>query len=139
MMHPFNSPWTPGASSCVTTCARLAISKHLVEKMGGKIGLESAVGKGSTFWFTVRLQKSAAPQPVPENNHCLVDLRVLVVDDNRTSRRFLHEQVIAWKMRNGKATGGADALDCLRRAVREGDPYSLAIIDFDMPNMDGVA
>jgi PAS domain S-box-containing protein len=117
----------------------LAISKHLVEKMGGKIGLESTFGKGSTFWFTVRLQKSAAPQPVPEDHDPLVNLRVLVVDDNRTSRRFLHEQVIAWKMRNGKATGGADALDCLRRAVREQDPYSLAIIDFDMPNMDGVA
>jgi PAS domain S-box-containing protein len=117
----------------------LAISKHLVEKMGGKIGLESALGKGSTFWFTLRLQKPAEPGPIPDDNHCLVNLRVLVVDDNRTSRRFLHEQVIAWKMRNGKATSGADALDCLRRAAREGDSYALAIIDLDMPNMDGVA
>jgi PAS domain S-box-containing protein len=117
----------------------LAISKQLVEKMGGKIGCESALGKGSTFWFTVRLQKSAAPPPIRESNHRLVNLRVLVVDDNRTSRRFLHEQVIAWKMRNGKATSGADALDSLRRAAQEGDPYPLAIIDLDMPNMDGVA
>ena len=116
----------------------LAISKQLVEKMGGKIGCESASGKGSTFWFTVRLQKSAVPRSIPEN-HRLVNLRVLVVDDNRTSRRFLHEQVIAWKMRNGEATSGADALDSLRRGAREGDPYPLAIIDLDMPNMDGVA
>jgi two-component system, sensor histidine kinase and response regulator len=117
----------------------LAISKHLVERMGGKIGFESALGKGSTFWFTVHLQKSAALEPVPEENHRLVNLRVLVVDDNRTCRRFLHEQVIAWKMRNGKATSGAEALDYLRRAAQEGDAYSLAIIDLDMPNMDGVA
>ena len=117
----------------------LAISKHLVENMGGKIGFESALGKGSIFWFTVHLQKSAARQSIPEDSSSLVNLRVLVVDDNRTSRRFLHEQVIAWKMRNGKATSGADALACLRKAAREGDSYPLAIIDLDMPNMDGVA
>ena len=117
----------------------LAISKQLVEKMGGKIGLESALGKGSTFWFTVRLQKSPALQSVLDGNHRLVNMRVLVVDDNMTSGRFLHEQIVAWKMRNGTATTGADALDCLRKAAREGDPYPLAIIDLEMPNMDGLA
>jgi two-component system, sensor histidine kinase and response regulator len=117
----------------------LAISKHLVVNMGGNIGLESALGKGSTFWFTVHLKKPAATHLTPEANHSLVNLRVLVVDDNRTSRRFLHEQVIGWKMRNGKAISGPDALTCLRRAAREGDSYPLAIIDLDMPNMDGLA
>ena len=66
-------------------------------------------------------------------------MRVLVVDDNTTSGRFLHEQIVAWKMRNGTATTGADALDCLRKAAREGDAYPLAIIDLEMPNMDGMA
>jgi PAS domain S-box-containing protein len=117
----------------------LTISKHLVEMMGGEIGLESALGEGSTFWFTVHLRKPEALQPIPDDNHSLVNLRVLVVDDNRTSRKFLHEQVIAWRMRNGKAISGGDALDCLRKAAREGDSYPLAIIDLDMPNMDGVA
>jgi PAS domain S-box-containing protein len=117
----------------------LAISKQLVEKMGGQIGLESAEGTGSTFWFTMRLQKSAAVQSILDGTHRLVNARVLVVDDNRTSRRFLHDQVIAWKMRNGKATSGADALDHLRKAAREGDPYPLAIIDLEMPSMDGMA
>jgi hypothetical protein len=57
-----------------------------------------------TLWFTLRLQKSPAVQSISDGNHRLVNVRVLVVDDNRTSRRFLHEQIIAWKMRNGKAT-----------------------------------
>ena len=117
----------------------LAISKQLIEKMNGKIGLESAQGKGSTFWFSLRLLKSPALQSIPDGDNRLVNVRVLVVDDNRTSRQFLQEQIIAWKMRHGEATSGADALDCLRRAAREGDPYLLAIIDREMPAMDGVA
>jgi len=117
----------------------LAISKQLIEKMNGKIGLESAQGKGSTFWFSLRLLKSPALQSISDGDNRLVNVRVLVVDDNRTSRRFLQEQINAWKMRNGEATSGADALDCLRRAAREGDPYRLAVIDREMPIMDGIA
>src|ERR1700722_9582866 len=67
----------------------LAISRQLVEKMGGKIGLESALGEGSTFLFTVRLQKSPALQPVLDGNHRLANMRVLVVVDNTTSGLFL--------------------------------------------------
>jgi CheY-like chemotaxis protein len=66
-------------------------------------------------------------------------MRVLVVDDNNISRRFLHEQILALKMRGDIATSGAEALDCLRKAALEGDPYPLAIIDREMPNMDGLA
>ncbi len=117
----------------------LAISRQLVQKMGGIIGLESTPGKGSTFWFTVHLKKSPALQSVLDGNHPLINMRVLVVDDNTTNCRFLHEQIIAWKMRNGTATSGADALDCLRKAAREGDSYPLAIVDLEMPSMDGMA
>jgi CheY-like chemotaxis protein len=66
-------------------------------------------------------------------------MRVLIVDDNKISRRFLHEQILALKMRGDIATSGAEALDCLRRAALERDPYPLAIVDREMPNMDGLA
>ena len=117
----------------------LAISRQLVEKMGGEIGVESALGKGSTFWFTVHLRKSPSLQSTLDSDHRLVNLRVLIVDDNPVSGQFIHEQIVAWKMRNGFATTGAEALSRLRRAAREGDPYPLGIIDQQMPDMDGIA
>jgi two-component system sensor histidine kinase/response regulator len=117
----------------------LAISKQLVEKMGGAIGVLSVPGKGSTFWFTVRLQKQPVPLSALDGDQILVNARVLIVDDNASNGRFLQEQITAWKMRSSIATTGSDALDCLRTAAQERDSYPLAIIDLDMPSMDGWA
>jgi PAS domain S-box-containing protein len=117
----------------------LAISKQLVERMGGTIAVLSVPGKGSTFWFSVRLQKQPAPPSALDGNRIFVNARVLIVDDNATNGRFLHEQIVAWKMRSGTAGTGSDALDCLRKAAQERDPYLLAIIDLEMPNIDGWA
>jgi two-component system, sensor histidine kinase and response regulator len=118
----------------------LAISKQLVEMMGGEIGVESEPGRGSAFWFTVRLEKQpeGASQRASSRRAELRGLRVLVVDDNETNRKIVHEQVISWGMRNGMAEGGLQALQTLRSAADGGDPYDLAILDMQMPGMDGI-
>ncbi|MGA2691732.1 MAG: response regulator [Opitutaceae bacterium] len=118
----------------------LAISKQLVEKMGGAIGVTSETGKGSTFWFNVRLEKqSGPPEPAPSIYfRDLFDLRVLVVDDNATNRQILRHQLYAWKMQKGSAANGFEALDLLRTAASENKPYDLALLDMQMPEMDGM-
>jgi two-component system sensor histidine kinase/response regulator len=118
----------------------LAIAKQLAEMMGGTLGVDSELGKGSTFWFTVRLTKpQELRQPVLVPGHGLEGRRVLIVDDNETNRSILHHQVISWGMRNGSAASGAQALDMLYAAVAQGEPYDMAILDMHMPDMDGMA
>jgi signal transduction histidine kinase/DNA-binding response OmpR family regulator len=118
----------------------LAISKQLVEMMGGQIGVRSEVGKGSTFWFNARLEKQTGPAEPPPSIYFrdLFDLRVLVVDDNATNRQILRHQLYAWKMQKGSAANGFEALDLLRTAVADGKPYDLALLDMQMPEMDGM-
>ena len=118
----------------------LAISKQLVEMMGGKIEVTSEPGKGSVFLFNVRLEKqSGTPKPAPSiYSRDLFDLRVLVVDDNATNRQILRHQLYAWKMQKGSAANGFEALDLLRTAVADGKPYDLALLDMQMPEMDGM-
>jgi PAS domain S-box-containing protein len=119
----------------------LAISKQLVELMGGQIGVTSAVGKGSTFWFRVRLdrQPSGAGPEIFGDTSALLDVKALVVDDNATSCQILRHQLFAWKMMKGSAASGHEALETLRAAAAEGRPYRLALIDMQMPEMDGMA
>ena len=118
----------------------LAISKQLVQIMGGEIGLRSEEGKGSTFWFDVRLEKQTGPEmPAPTIYfRDLFDLRVLVVDDNATNRQILRHQLFAWKMQKGSAANGYEALELLRAAATEGRPFDLALLDMQMPEMDGM-
>ncbi len=107
--------------------------------MGGELGLSSAPGVGSSFWFTVMLQVDHTARV---QNWVLDDrlrgTRVLVVDDNATNRTIIHEQVVSWGMRNGSAASGLRALEMLRDAAAMIEPYGLAIVDMLMPGMDGL-
>ncbi|MGE5047230.1 MAG: response regulator, partial [Deltaproteobacteria bacterium] len=115
----------------------LAITRQLADLMGGQIEAQSVVGKGSTFTLTLRLQVDRRLPTPPPRKLDLVGLRVLVLDDNEVNRRVVHEQITTFRMRNGSYASGPEALEALRRAVVEGDPYHLAIVDFQMPGMDG--
>jgi Amt family ammonium transporter len=113
----------------------LAISKQLVELMGGQIGVNSEPGKGSTFWFTLALQSQPARAEKPPS---LRGHRVLTVDDNLTQCRVLQEQLRAWELDAQVATSGAEAIELLRSEAAAGRPFQAAILDLNMPGMNGV-
>jgi two-component system, sensor histidine kinase and response regulator len=114
----------------------LVISKQIVESMGGTIGMSSEAGRGSTFWFTVTLQRQVVRPSARSGT--LSGVRVLIVDDNETNRRILHHQLSTWGMKDEEAAGAEDALDRLRRGVVAGEPFQIAVLDMQMPGMDGV-
>jgi signal transduction histidine kinase/DNA-binding response OmpR family regulator/HPt (histidine-containing phosphotransfer) domain-containing protein len=116
----------------------LAISKRLAEMMGGAIGVDSTVGEGSTFWFTALLPAAAPiPRPLVERES-LAGVSVLLVDDNPTNRTILERQLAAYGVRTTLAHDGASALATLRHAARVGSLPDLALVDRNMPGMDGL-
>ncbi len=115
----------------------LSISKRLVELMGGEIGVTSADGEGSTFWFTLPLAEDTSPAPQPIPSVSLGDVRVIVVDDVPINVQVQREFMKSWGMRVDSATNGNHALEMIRSAARDGDPYRVALFDFLMPGMDG--
>ncbi|MDG4553348.1 MAG: response regulator [Candidatus Competibacter sp.] len=117
----------------------LTIVKQLVAMMGGEIVVESAVGRGSNFWFVLEFQRAADGTVVREAELLsdLKGLRALVVDDNRTNREILSHLLDAWGMRSDSAVDGAEALRLLNDARQGGDPYTVALLDGIMPGMSG--
>ncbi len=118
----------------------LAICRQLMTLMGGDIGFDSEPGRGSTFWFTLTLerQRDAAP-PRATTPASLDGVRLLIVDDNATNREILHRQVASWHVRHETAASGPEALAYLYRAAADSQPYEVVVLDMHMPDMDGLS
>ena len=115
----------------------LAISQRLVRLMGGELDVASEVDQGSEFSFTLALPVEAAPLARVTGLAALGGRRMLVVDDNQTNRRILREMLAAEGVKVEEATTAAEGLDALRRAATKRTPFDLAILDVQMPDMDG--
>jgi two-component system sensor histidine kinase/response regulator len=116
----------------------LAISRQLAQMMGGDLAVASEVGAGSTFTFSlpfvaVEGELSSAPSQVE-----LRGLKILAVDDTATNRRILEAYLGSWGMRVTSCADGDDALAALHRAADKGDAFDVAVLDYNMPRMDGV-
>ena len=110
----------------------LAISKQIVEFMGGTIGVSSTLGRGSTFWFTVRLGLDKAPQTRTILSASLVGVRVLVVDRNKINRQTLLDLTSNWGMKGDAVSTSEEAIAAMRRACASEQPYHMAIIDSNL-------
>jgi two-component system sensor histidine kinase/response regulator len=115
----------------------LSISQSLVEKMGGRIEVESEAGRGSRFHFCVPLEIGAQPAPPVPDLMALAGLRVLIVDDNAASREITSNYLQSFEFEQQAVDGGRAAVEALRAGAAAGRPFRLVLLDWRLPDMDG--
>ena len=116
----------------------LAISKQLANLMGGEVGVESEVGKGSNFWFTARLGKSSHKTKARILSQDLNGCHVLLVDDNEMAREVLHSMLSSMAFKVEQVPNGGDALTYIKKADESNNPYEIVFLDWRMPEMNGI-
>jgi PAS domain S-box-containing protein len=139
IFDPFTQADTSTTRKYGGTGLGLTISSRLVNMMDGKIWVESQMGRGTQFHFTVQFKHAGGKAPIATTAapEILRDIKVLVADDNATNRRILEEMLKRWDMQAKSVESGDEALAELHAAEGAGEPYALILTDMHMPGMDG--